>query len=392
MKAKLSWLIIWLLILTMAVGCSEKPVTPTPTPTDDTQLLDEVIIGATYALTGPAAIYSKTIVNAINMALEEINDSDLYTAELDIILEDDRTDNNEAINLYQRYIDRDKVHVIIGPLLGRQVFSAAPIAQEKKTPVLLTSVATAGVTGIGDYIFRTSIESTKIIPYTVEAAVAKLGIKTVAIFYTQDDEFSVGEFNAFKSALDAKNVEILTIETHITGDMDFKAQLSSIKSANPDAIVLAAQGEEIVSITSQAKAMGIEQRFLGGNAFNSNQVLQEAGAAMYGALSATPWFIEMQHKENVEFVEKYKLKFDEDPDWLAAQTYDALYIIADAVERAQINKEDSLETARDKIRDAFAATSNFSGVLGVFGFDDIGDPTISGAVITNEGGKHVLFK
>lgn len=354
-------------------------------------MIETAPLGAVYSLTGPVAIYSTTIQNGLAMALEEVNAQEGPKLEID--LQDDRSNKNDAINVYQKFIQRDGSFLIFGPLIGSQVFAAGPLAQQAKIPVMLTSVATPGVTDIGEYIFRTSVESATIIPATVKVAVEKEGIKTVAQIYTNDDQFSIGEYKAYAAALEQNGAKILATETVRTGDVDFSAQLTKIKALNPDALVISSQGEEAVGIMIQARDLGLDNvRFLGGNAFNSSGVIKDAGEAMEGALSATPWFASMDNPKNKDFVAKYREEFSSDPDWLAAQTYDAVHIVKQAIVAAKITTEDDVAAARVKLRDALAAIKSYDGVMGTMTFKDNRDPVVPGAVIRIEDGKQVLVQ
>lgn len=348
-------------------------------------------LGAVYAFSGPVAIYSTTIKNGLDLAVAELNaKGDL---KIDLVLEDDRSTKDDAINVYQKFIQRDQALLIFGPLIGGQVFAAGPLAQRAKVPVMLTSVATPGVTLIGDNIFRTSVESAAIIPATVKAAKDLLKTARVAQIYTNDDQFSVGEFKAYEAALKANGIQIAGAETVRTGDVDFSAQLTKIKAMNVDTLVVSSQGQEVVGILTQARKLGLDKvRFIGGNAFNAAGVVKEAGAAMEGALSAAPWFLAMEHPKNVEFVKKYRDKYKSEPDWLAAQTYDAVYIVKQALLAAKIGKDDSVAVARAKLRDSLAAIKTYDGVLGKIEFDEKRDPRVAGAVIKVEGGKHVIAR
>jgi branched-chain amino acid transport system substrate-binding protein len=183
----------------------------------------------------------------------------------------------------------------------------------------------------------------------------------------------------------------MTVETVRTGDVDFSPQLTKIKSLGVDAIVISSQGQESVGLMTQARKLGMDKvAFLGGNAFNSSGVVKEAAAAMEGALSATPWSIGMTHPKNVEFVKRYRDRFKSDPDWLAAQTYDALFLIKQAIVSAKIGKGDSIGASRTKLRDALAGIKSYDGVLGKIEFKGDRDPVVPGAVIKVENGKHVI--
>lgn len=347
-------------------------------------------LGAVYALTGPLAIYSPPAKNGLEMALADLNAKGDF--KLDIVLEDDRSTKDDVINVYQKFIQRDNALAIFGPMSGGQAFAAGPLAQQAKVPVMLTTVATPGITGIGDYVFRTSVESAMIIPGTVKKAKEKFGMTKVAMLYANDDQFSVGEFKAFESAVKATSgVQILTIETVRTGDVDFSAQLTKIKGLNPDTLVICTQGQEAVGVMTQARKLGLDKvLFLGGNSFNSAGVVKEAGRAMEGALSATPWFVSMPHQKNVDFVKKYREKFGVDPDWLAAQTYDGVSVVKQALMAAKILKSDNVATARTKLRNALAEIKTFDGVLGQITFTPGRDPILAGAIIKVENGKHVI--
>ena len=348
-------------------------------------------LGAVYAFSGPFAIYSTTIKNGLEMAMAELNAKG--DIKLELLMEDDRSTKDDAINVYQKFIQRDNALLIFGPLTGGQVFAAAPLAQRAKVPVMLTSVATPGVTGVGDYVFRTSVESATIIPATVKAAKDNFKSTKVAQIYTNDDQFSVGEFKAYEAALKANGVQVLTVETVRTGDVDFSAQLTKIKSLNPDTLVISSQGQEAVGIMTQARKLGLDKvHLIGGNAFNSSGVVKEAGKSMEGALSATPWSLDMTHPKSVEFVKKYRDKYKADPDWLAAQSYDAVYLVKQALLAAKIGKSDSVAVARTKLRDSLAAIKTYNGVMGEIEFDAKRDPRVAGVVVKVDGGKHVIFK
>jgi branched-chain amino acid transport system substrate-binding protein len=176
-----------------------------------------------------------------------------------------------------------------------------------------------------------------------------------------------------------------------TGDVDFSAQLTKIKSLNPDTLIITSQGQESVGLMTQARKLGMDKvNFLGGNSFNAAGVVKEAGKAMEGALSATPWFLGMSYPKNVDFVKRYRAKYSSDPDWLAAQSYDAVFVVKQALLSAKISKSDDIATARTKLRDALAAIKTYDGVMGKIEFAANRDPIIAGTVIKVENGKHVM--
>lgn len=133
--------------------------------------------------------------------------------------------------------------------------------------------------------------------------------------------------------------------------MDFKAQLTKIKGTNPDAIVLSALLAEGAPIMVQARQLGINLPVIGGNGMNSVKIFDLApGGASNNLWIGSPWSIENKSAENVKFIDAYKAKFNGAPDQFAAQSYDAMYIVAQALKNTKISGD--LPKDRTALRDA----------------------------------------
>lgn len=248
-----------------------------------------------------------------------------------------------------------------------------------------TSTTAEGIPEIGDYVFRNSIPEALAIPTAMEKAVERTGAKKVALIYGNDDVLTKSGFDTMKKTAEEMGLEILTIETFQKGQSDYNAQLTKIKNANPDLILASALYNEGAVIMDQARKMGIDVPFVGGNGFNSPQVLEIAGDAANGLIVATPWFGESEDPKVVEFNKKYEEAYGKLPDQFAAQSYDALYIYADALKRAG-------EAERELFHEALAETKNFEGLLGNFSFDEIGDVVMDVKVVEIKDGKFVEFQ
>ena len=120
---------------------------------------------------------------------------------IDAVFDDDASVPQQGINVFNKFINADKVAVIIGPTLSNTAKVTDPIAQEAGVPVLAISNTAGGITEIGDYIFRDSLTEMVVIPNTIKVAKEKLGFKKVAVFYGNDDAFTKGGYDAFKKAL-----------------------------------------------------------------------------------------------------------------------------------------------------------------------------------------------
>jgi branched-chain amino acid transport system substrate-binding protein len=350
---------------------------------------EPVTIGAIEILTGPNNKYGLAIKNGFDLALTEINAAGgvLGGRPLAIAYEDSGGNKEQAINAARQLIGAKKVPLLLGPTLSNEMFAAGPVANQRKIPIIGTSTTANGVTAIGPYVFRTSLPEADVVPVTLRTAKEKFGIKTVAILYGNDDAFTKSAYDVMKAALDKLGIEILTTETFAGKDTDFSAQLTKIKSLNPDAIVVSALVEAGAGILLAKKALGIPAnvRVIGGNGLNAPKVVEIAGDAADGTLVGSPWFIDKSDPVNQKFVAAYKAKYGASPDQFAAQAFDTLHIVANAINAAG-------DTDPEKIRDALGA-QHYVGVMGPFAFTPDRDPADTSGVVVLEmrnGGFQVL--
>jgi branched-chain amino acid transport system substrate-binding protein len=348
--------------------------TPRAEPTEP------VTLGAIEILTGPASRYGVPIMKGFQLALDDINAKGgvIGGRKLALQFEDSAGAKEQAVNAARALIGRDKVPMILGPTLSTEMFAVAPIANERHIPILGTSTTANGITAIGPYVFRTSLPEADVVPVTLRAAQKKFGIKKVALLYGNDDAFTKSGFEVMKAALDKLGIETLATESFGSKDTDFSAQLTKIKSLHPDAVVVSALVEAASGILLEARAQGFppEIRFIGGNGFNSPVLGQIAGEAADGTLVGSPWFIGKADPANRKFVDEYRAKFKEDPDQFAAQAYDALHIVAAALDAAGAADPEKIAQSLIKVK--------LDGVTGPFAFTDNRDPADSSGVVVLE--------
>ena len=340
-------------------------------------------IGVISYLTGPGAAYGEAITNGFNLALEEVNEKGDVNIEL--VVEDSAGKQEQALTVSQKLMSDDEIVAILGPTLSTEMNVVAPEADLNGIPILGTSTTAAGIPQIGEYVFRNSIPESLAIPAALEKAVAAYDVKKVAILYGNDDLFTQSGFDTMKEVAEDMDLEIVTIETFQKGQSDYNAQLTKIKDLQPDLILASALYNEGAVIMGQARKMGIDTPFLGGNGFNSPQVIEIAGDSADGLIVATPWFAEKEDPKVQEFVKKYEAKYGMAPDQFAAQAYDALYIYAEALKNAG-------EADRDAFRDSLADIKGLEGILGEFSFDEEGDVIMDPTVLIIEDGKFVVFE
>jgi len=362
-------------------------------------LAADIKLGVAEALTGPAAKYGVAIKNGFTLASEEINAKGGVNGDkLALVIEDEQGKKEEAINVFKKLIFQDKVLAVFGPTLSNSAFAADPIANAAKVVVFGTSNTADGITAMGPFTFRNSVMEADVLPVTVKAAVKHFGIKKVAVIYGNDDAFTKSGYDVFKATLEQHKIPVTTTEAYAKGDVDFKAQLTKIKAGNPDAIVCSCLAEEAANIILQTRALGMKQPFIGGNGLNSPKLFEIAKDAGDNTLMGSPWSAENQTPANKAFIAAYKAKFGSDPDQFAAQAYDAMYIMADAIKSVKLSG--NLAKDRDAVRAALPAVK-IDGATGKFAFRAA--PAVAGKqvgfdadqeAIVNiaKGGKFVLLK
>lgn len=349
----------------------------------------EAKIGFAFSMTGGSAAYGDTQKKGAKLAVDEINAKAAPDEiRLAALFDDDASMPQQGVNVFNRFINADKVVSIMGPTLSNTAQVADRIAQQAGVPVLAISNTARGITEIGDFIFRDSLTEMVVIPNTIRVTKEKFGIKKVAVLFGNDDAYTKGGYEAFKYALKEAGITVLSEQTFAKGDRDFSPQLTQIKSLSPDAIIVSALVEEASGIVSQARQLGIPASvpIIGGNGFNSPSLIKNAGQAAENAIVGASWFASSTNPLNSHFIEAYTTKYGNPPDQFAAQAYAGVFIIHEALKRAGSTDD------RKALRNALAKIKDFDTVLGKFSFTESRDAEHTPVVQVVKGGKFALLE
>ncbi len=345
-----------------------------------------VKIGVAFSMTGAGAPYGPNQKAGVELAVDDVNKSGrLKGLKLEIVFDDDGSSKEQAINVFQRFINRDRVSVIVGPTLSTMATAADPIAQQAKVPVLAVSNTAAGITEIGNHIWRDSLTEKQVIPGAVKKARAKIPFKTAALFYGNDDVFTKAGYDVMKSTLDQLGVKILGTQTFAKADRDFTPQLTELKNLNPDILMVSALADNASAIVSQARQLGYAGPIMGGNGFNSPNFIKNAGPAAEGVLVGTAWNSASTDPANVKFIQEMKAR-GVNPDQFAAQAYTGVLVIAEAIQRA------GMKGGREDIEKGFAQVKNLDTPLGKFSFTPGRDADHEPAVQVVKDGKFAILQ
>jgi len=296
-----------------------------------------------------------------------------------LITEDDQSKPGEPASVVNKMISRDRIVALLGEVASSRSLEAAPIAQRNKIPMISPASTNPKVTEIGDHIFRICF----IDPFqgTVMSKFAlSKGWKRVAVLTDVKQDYSVGLSQFFKEHFTKNGGTIVSEQNYSSGDKDFKAQLTTIKGGNPEAILASGYYTEAGLIASQARELGITAPLLGGDGWDSPSLVEVGGKAMEGNFFSNHFSVEDTSPQIQDFVKKYREKYHEETDAMAALGYDSAMILADAIKRAGT-------TDSAKLRDAIAATKDFPGITGKITIDEKRNASKPAVILTIKDGK-----
>lgn len=355
----------------LMTGC-KKPESPTNT--------GEIVVAEFASLTGATASFGQSSHKGVQMAVDEQNAAGgVLGRPIRLVVEDNQSKAGEAATVVRRMISREKPVALLGEVASSRSLEAAPIAQQNKVPMISPASTNPKVTEVGDYIFRVCF----IDPFQ-GAVLAKFmldrGWKNAAILTDVKQDYAVGLTEFFKDYFTKNGGTIVSEQSYSSGDKDFKAQLTSIRSAGPAAILVAGYYNEAGLIASQARELGLDVPLLGGDGWDSPSLVEVAGDAMEGNFFSNHFSAEDQTPAVQNFLTRFRSKYNEEPDAMAALGFDAAMLLFDAMKRAGT-------TESEPLRDAIAATKGFPGVTGSITLDEKRNANKPAVILRVDGGK-----
>ncbi|MDR1219200.1 MAG: ABC transporter substrate-binding protein [Treponema sp.] len=333
---------------------------------------DVITIGGIFPLSGSVAVYGVECKNGIELAIEEINaQGGINGKKIALISEDDEGNPEKTVNAYKKLTTSDKATIIIGSLTSGCTQAITSLAQAQKVLLVAPAATMESITGAGDYIFRACF----IDPFqgTVGGifAAANLGAKRAAILYDNGNDYSVGLKDNFITAFQGRGGAIAASESYITGDVDFSAQLTTIKAANPDVVYLPDYYSTVSLIAKQLRAQGVNTPIVGADGWDG--LTENAGDEVLNGFYSNHYAADSTDLKVVNFVQAFQKKYNSVPVSFAALGYDSLYMIRDAIVKAG-----SVDSTR--VRDALVQT-NGSYVTGNLTFDSSRNPVKSAVMV-----------
>jgi len=343
---------------------------------------DTYTLGSIFPLSGSLAFAGTEARDGAILAMEEINAAGgLLGKKLALISEDDEGDAAKTVNAFTKLTTRDKVSIIIGSLTSGATQAISTLAQSNKILLISPTATNANVTKAGDFVFRACF----IDPFQglviAEFAHETLGSRKAAILYDAGADYNTGLADAFKKRFkELPGTQIVADEAYQTGDVDFNAQITRIKSTNPDVIYLPNYYYDVGLQIKQLREHGINNFIVGCDGWDS--VSDNAGDEVLNCFWSTGFASDTTDPKGVAFVKAYQARFNKSAIAVSANGYDAMYMVADAIKSAG-----SFDPTA--VKDALAKT-NGAYVTGNIRFDSDRNPIKSAVIleIVKKDGKY----
>lgn len=345
---------------------------------------DEIIIGEFESLSGPQATFGQSSTNGLKLAVEEYNNSKdkLLGKSIKLITYDDQGKPSEAQTVVQKLINKDRVSAVIGEVASSNSKAGAPICQQNKIPMVSPASTNPEVTSIGDYIFRVCFIDPFQATVMTKFAMNTLKVKKIAILKDVKQAYSTGLADLFEKQFKEMGGEVVEVQSFSSGDKDFKAQLTAIKSKNPEAIFIPAYYTDVSLIAIQAREVGITFPLIGSDGWESEKLVEgKAKDALEGCFFSTHVSTENPDPAVQNFIKKYKEKYNGAmPDAMSFLAYDAGMILFDAIKRAGT-------VDGEKVKNELAKVKDFMGVTGKITMNDQRNAVKPAVILEIKGGQ-----
>ncbi|MBE9227397.1 ABC transporter substrate-binding protein [Phormidium sp. LEGE 05292] len=351
--------------------------TQTNSNTQTSSISQGIPIGVALAQTSNVALLGQEGIQGAKIAEKYFNDKGgVDGTPIKLIVQDTGGDETGAINAFQILINQNKVVGIVGPTLSQQAFSADPVAERAKVPVLAASNTAKGIPEIGDYVARVSAPVSIVAPNSINTAL-KLNpnIKKVAVFYAQNDAFNKSETEIFQKTLKDKGLDIVTVQKFLTTDTDFQAQATNAINLKPDLIVISGLAADGGNLVRQLRELGYKGIIIGGNGFNTSNIFAVCKASCNGVLVAQAYSPQHSNAVNQAFRAAYLQQYKKEPPQFSAQAFAAVQVFVEAL-KAVDKRSDIAKMSLDKLRTELnkeLLTRKYDTPLGEIAFTPVGD-------------------
>jgi branched-chain amino acid transport system substrate-binding protein len=300
---------------------------------------------------------------------------------LDFIYVDNELKAESAVQAALRLIEQDKVLAVIGPQGSGRAIPAGQINNDNRTPMVSAWSTNPDTTKNRPYVFRACFLDPFQAPVAVRFALDQFKIKTTAILYNLEDDYSKTLAELFRDNWIRLNGpgSVRAFESFGQKDKDFQVQLSRIINSGAEMLYLPAYYDLVGQIVPQAQDMGWNKPIMGSDSWGSADLWNLSKGSVAGYYFTTHYAAAGAVGKTKEFIDNYQAAYGYVPDDVAALSYDAIMIVLEAIQSAGLTG--NLQQDRDAIKNAIAALRNYDGITGRMNFNAEGDPEKDAVVV-----------
>lgn len=331
---------------------------PVPTAEGNAQSGETIKIGMVASQNGELKPWGDDCVKGGQLAIEEINAAGgVNGKKVELLIGDSASKPEQGKSAAEKLIS-DGALALVGEVASGITAQMAQSAFEKGVPVVAVGATRTDLTDIGAHVFRVCYTDAFQGPVMAKFAYDELGLRKVALMTDVKQPYSVGLSDSFREKFTALGGQIVDEQKYESGQTQFSGQLTNLKSKNPDGLFLSGYFTEVGPIARQAKEAGLNVKLLGGDGWDSRELITSGGEAILGGFFCNHYNNKEDRPEVVEFLGRWKTKFASEPaTTMGALGYDAVRLVADALKRSAELNSKSLISAIDQ-------TENFAGVSG----------------------------
>lgn len=380
MKKVITLLLVFILVLSLAACSGTTTDEPKEGGNTQTEGKETYKVGLHYELTGEVADYGVAESKGSKLAIKKANEAAGYEKFVGVEY-DNKSSSSEAVTIATTLVG-DGVVGVVGPATSGASAATYQVSNSSQVVVVSPSATQNNITltdpsnndsAVYDYVFRVCFEDSYQGAAMAQYAYDALGAKKVVIYGDSASDYSKGLIEAFDSQFKKVGGEIVATEYYTAKDTDFSAVLTNIKSMDFDVLYIAGYYNEAGLIVKQAREMGIDKVVLGGDGFDSESLVELAGAKNLNDVYFTTAYTAVDASEKLQtFIEDYKAEYNEEPAMFAALAYDSTNVLLEGIEKAG----DDAAALQKAIKEI-----DFKGVTGDFTFDESHTPIKSVLVV-----------
>jgi branched-chain amino acid transport system substrate-binding protein len=346
------------------VGCASQTGAPED---EETANAEPIKIGAVVSLTGTYAGLGEPEKNVLEMEVQRINDAGgINGRPIEVIIEDDATDDAKANAAASKLVDQDGVVALIGATGTGGTMAMRDVVTRAGVPQISMAGGSVITDPVDSLVFATPWPNSIVVPFTIDALKAE-GITKVG-FISDTGGFGKDGQAVFSAMAEEAGLEIVSEQSFNPGDSDMTAQLTKIKNSDAEALVMWSAGAEAATVAKNAQSLDMDLPFYGSHGNARRELIEGAGDAVEGfRFAAGKILIPEAYGTDTEgyavatdFLDRYEAQFGQAPSTFAGHAYDALYLIVEAAKR--IDGDITPAALRDEIE----KTDGFVGIGGTF--------------------------